>query len=142
MFKKQNQKFLSRLDKIHQNFKSLIESDQKSSHKSPQKIQQKIDQLKGELILLKEKNAKNQALLDASIKQSEHSLEDKVKELEASVNLKKEAKALDQAINKVSRAEKLVECAIDKTKVEIVNAQLACLEAIKAKAELDEVVHQ
>ena len=140
--KKQNQDYLMRLNKIHQKFKSLIESEEASPQKSPAKFKNLINQLKNELVCLKEEDVKNLALLDASKNQKKNTLEKRVKEIDANSRLKKEAKALDKAIAKVNQAEKYSESAISKAKVELANAELACLEALAAKTELNEVIHR
>ena len=140
--KKQNQDYLIHLNKIHQKFKSLIESEEASPQKSPTKFKNLINKLMNELVCLKEENVKNLALLNASESQKNNTLEKRVLGLDVNSKLKKEAKALDKAIAKVNQAEKYCESAMSKAKVELANAELACLQAVKAKAELDEVIHQ
>ena len=52
-----------------------------------------------------------------------------------------DAHALDTAITKVARAEKYCDSALNKVKVELLSAELACFEVVKAKLELDALVH-
>ena len=139
---KRNSRYHQKLKEIHSQFakaSALIHTCEEKSSKELHKI---IKRIKGDLKSLVAQLQLAEVELKSKSIRSKRSLEGRADELSGGLTLKKEIKAMDRAIAKLGRAEKYSEIALNKAKVELVNAELACLNAIAAKSELDEVIHQ
>jgi len=142
VFEKENNLLLARLREILTQLVETANCIEKLKQKSSSEIQEKIVKIKCLLEKLKKQKQESNSKLLAVKPQTKRSIEDKVKDLGVESVLKKEAKALDKAIRKVTCAEKYCDTALNNAKVELVSAELACLQAIATKAELDEIIHQ
>jgi len=109
---------------------------------SSTEIQKEIVKVKHQLEKFKEQRLRSEAKLKSIEAQPKGMIEKKIENLDVELLLKKEARALDNAIAEVNRAEKYCDTALNQAKVELVRAEIACLEAIKAKTELEEVIRQ
>jgi hypothetical protein len=82
--------------------------------------------------------------LGAEARKQKEVLETKVMELkekiESKVESKKEEKVKKKAVHKAEKAECYAELCMDCATVAIVEAELACLEACKARADAEELV--
>ncbi len=142
VFEKQNQILLDKLREIHIDLCKTSSSIGKLKQKSSSEIKEDIIEIKRALTVLKKQNTKPKISLKADGFYAKEDIRKKVKDLEIESILKKEAIALDRAIAKVSRAEKFCNSALSKAKIELLNAELTCLELIDSKSELSEVIHQ
>ena len=141
-FEKENNLLLAKLREILVQLVETTNCIEKLKQKSSPEIQEKIVEIKYRLEKLKKQKQESESNLLAVKSQTKRSIEEKVEDLGVESVLKKEAKALDKAIRKVTRAEKFCNTTLSKTKIELVSAELACLQAIATKAELDEIIHQ
>ena len=142
IFEEQNEMLLNKLREIHAQMGEMTKSIGKLDEKSSSKIKKRIVEIKLKLKDLKAQKIKYDVKLKMSNDFTRGNLKQKVKDLNIDSILKKEATALDKAITKVTRAEKICNSTLIKAKVELLSAELACLEVIKSKTELDEVIHQ
>ncbi len=142
VFEKENKHLLMKLRDIHIKLGETTNSIGKElNQKSSAEIQKKILKIKVQLKELKSHHHQLMIVARESSIQKKRTIEDKVKDLEIEGILKKEAKALDTAITKVASAEKYCDSTLSKVKVELLSAELACFEVVKAKLELDEVIN-
>jgi len=141
-FEKENKLLLSKLSEINMQLDETANCIEKLMQKSSSQIKEKIVEVKSRLDKLKKQKQELKSKLWAVKTSQKRSIEEKVINLDVEILLKKEARALDKAIMKVTRAEKYCDTALIKTKVDLISAELACLKAIAAKAELNEVIHQ
>ena len=139
---KENENLLMKLRDIHIKLGETTNSIGKElNQKSSAEIQKKILEIKVQLKELKSHHNQSLIVVKGSKIQKKRTIEEKVKDLEIEDILKKEARALDTAITKVARAEKYCDSTLNKVKVELLSAELACFEVVKAKIDLDGLVH-
>ena len=141
-FEKENNILLAKIRKIHIQLNKTSNSMGETGKKSSSQIKKTIAEIKCRLEELKKQKIKSDTKLKVNKFQAKGGIEEKVKDLEVESILKREAVALDKAIGKVTRAEKICNSTLSKAKIELLNAELACLEVIKSKSELNEIVRQ
>jgi len=139
---KRNSRYHKKLQEIHSQFTEASAIIHTCEEKPSKELGKIIKRIKGDLKSLVVQLQKTEDDLKANTVRSKRTLEGRADGLSGGLKLKKEIEAMDRAIAKLGRAEKYSEIALNKAKVELVNAELACLEAIQAKSELDEVIHQ
>ncbi len=142
IFEKQNQIFLDKLREIYLDLGNTNNSIGRLKQGPSSQIKKSIVEIKHKLKELKKQRVKPGIKLKADKYQVEGDIEKKVKDLNIESILKKEAAALDRAIAKVSHAERFCNSALSIAKIELLNAELICLEVIRSKSELNEIIHQ
>ena len=98
-----------------------------------------VEQVKAELACKKEQIDTRKSKFEATINKQKAALGSKVMELKEKVESKKDEKVKKRIIHKADKAEKYAEICMDYASVAIVEAELACLQACKARQQAEEL---
>ena len=140
-FENEDKLLLVKLSEINMQLDETTNCVEKLMQKSSSQIKEKIVEVRSRLDKLKKQKQESKSKLWAVKTSQKRSIEEKVINLDVETILKDEARALDKAIAKVTRTAKFCDSALNKAKVNLLSTELACLKAIEARKELNEVIH-
>ena len=102
-------------------------------------LEYKIQQVRDELSSKKHTAKETRAKLRAEFVGQKERMEEKIRDIKESSALRKEEKAKKRILSKAEKAEHLAETCIDAATVAIIEAELACLEACRARADAEQL---
>jgi hypothetical protein len=100
----------------------------------------KIDQVRDELNSKKHTAKETRARLHSEFVAQKARVEARIKDLKESTAQRKEERAKKRIVTRADKAEHLAETCIDAATVAIIEAELACLEACRARADAEQLV--
>jgi len=103
-------------------------------------LESKIHQVRDELNSKKHTAKETRAKLHAEFVGQKERMEARIKELKESSAQRKDERAKKRIITRAEKAEHLAETCIDAATVAIIEAELACLEACRARADAEQLV--
>ena len=103
-------------------------------------LETKIQQVRDDLNSKKHTAKETRAKLHAEFVGQKERMEARIRDLKESTAQRKEEKAKKRIISRAEKAEHLAETCIDAATVAIIEAELACLEACRARADAEQLV--
>ena len=133
-----------KLSCVHEQIEKAKEDLDSSLGETKSKVESKIVKVKADLKDKKTQAEMKRSRLGAEARKGKEALETKVVELKEKIEMKVKSKNEDKvkkkAVHNAEKAECYAELCMDCASVAIVEAELACLEACKARVEAEELV--
>ncbi|MCD6395820.1 MAG: hypothetical protein J7M40_20235 [Planctomycetes bacterium] len=129
-----------RLENVRQQLDKAKESLETTFDKTKSQVTEKIEEVKASLNETRRQVGKSRAGLKTEFKEHKNEFAQKVEHIKEAATAKLEERSQHKIIVRAEKAEQHARICIDNAVVAIAEAELACLEACKARMEAEEIL--